>query len=704
MFIYTPEDNGIQILSKINGLSDVTLSAVNHRPETNLIILGYENGNVDIIEDKEVFNIIDIKNADISYQKKILDIEFFNQFVYFIMEFGVIVYNQQQNAIKETWQNLGADGDFLQITKGSVLRDTIFLATERGVIAGDLDPGNNLLDYRNWKHFQTDEGLPPEPTREMEILSQNLYAVQNDNMIYQYEDGRWRRVFSLIDGNILSVKSNNAALTFTLSDRVYYIKNEQPIQEITDDHFLSLKNAIIVDEDLYAADFINGLIRIHATSSEVIRPSGPFANDIYKIFNFGDEIVVLPQGFDNQYQPLGSTHGFYHFNDGSWENYNNTGGFGTISIPDIKDLIDIDHHPFDDKIFFASHGYGLMEWDQEISFTVYDENIQGVTLINSNPPERFTLVPALEVDHSGKVWMSNYNSSLPLHEFEPPDAWTGYPVATLGTSNVIDLIITGENNLWLVVHPAFGGGIIVYNEESGQVQRLTTQVGSGGLPDNNITAIIKDLDGQIWVGTTDGVAYFPFPFLVFDDPDFEAIRPIYENNFLFRNETITSLDVDGGNRKWIGTDKGAWLFSPDGTELIRNFNMKNSPILSDKINDVEVNQVSGEVFFGTDKGLISFRGDAVASEDKHSNVKIFPNPVTPNFNGIVGIQGLPQNSVVKITDISGKLVYETRSEGGMATWNVIDNGGGRPDTGIYLVFSSTEDGSDTYVGKLAIVK
>ena len=224
------------------------------------------------------------------------------------------------------------------------------------------------------------------------------------------------------------------------------------------------------------------------------------------------------------------------------------------------------------------------------------------------------------------------------------------------------------------------------------------------LPDNTVNTMIEDQEGQIWIGTNNGVAYFPFPFLVFEDDEFEAIRPIYEGNYLFRNESISSLEVDGGNRKWIGTQKGAWLFGPDCTELVIHFDHENSPILSENIIDIEVNQVSGEVFFSTDKGLISYRGNAVAPEEKHTNVKIFPNPVTPNFNGIVGIQGLPFDSIVKITDISGNLVYQTRSEGGMATWNVLDLNGERPNTGVYLVFSSTEDGSDTFVGKLAIIK
>jgi ligand-binding sensor domain-containing protein len=415
-------------------------------------------------------------------------------------------------------------------------------------------------------------------------------------------------------------------------------------------------------------------------------------------------MIAVPKGFDEQYQPLRNREGFYFFNNGSWTNYNNSGGFGYNSLPDISDLVDITCNDIEDKIYFASFGYGMLEWDRADQFKVYNEHTPGVTLINSNPPEPFTLVPAMDMDHGGKVWMANYSTSIPLHEYEDPETWEGHGIATIGSSYITDLIVTADNNKWMTVHPGSGGGIIVYNEELGKVRWLTSQPGNGGLPDNNVTAIIEDREGQIWLGTTDGIAYYPFPFLVFDEPDFEAVNPIYENNFLFKNETITCLDVDGGNRKWVGTYKGAWLFGQDGTELVAHYDLQNSPVLSNKIIDIEVNQVTGEVFFGTDKGMVSFRGDAVESGGRHSSVKIFPNPVTPNFSGIVGIEGLPQHSIVKITDISGNLVFQTRSEGGMATWNVLDYNGRRPDTGVYLVFSSTEDGSDTFVGKLAIVK
>ena len=704
MFIYRPEDKGIQLLSKIDGLSEVTITAINHQEGTGLIILGYDNGNIDLIQDREITNLVDIKKADLPYNKNILGIALYNQYIYFITEFGVVAYDQDQSAFKETWQNLSETGDFLRIMNGAVLRDTLFLATEQGIIAGDLSPENNLLDFRNWRRFQPEDGLPAESTRNVEVYKQDLYIVQDVNDIYRYTEGSWMRVFQEISNPVISLTASSSALTITISDRVYYLTEGGVLQEVTDDHFLSLKDAILQNDNLYASDFINGLIHIRPGSSEVIRPSGPFSNDVFGIYDAGGDVVVVPSGYDGQYQPLRNHSGFYYFSGGSWTNYNNSGGSGYKTLPPVSDLVGITYDEAGDRIYFASFGYGMVEWDMAEDFRIYDADTPRVSLVNSNPPGPNTFVSSIYHGTDGKVWMVNYNTGIPLHEYTEPDKWKGHMIPITGSYNITGLIVTADNNKWMIVHPAAGGGILAYNEESGKVRRLTSDAGNGNLPDNFVTAVVEDMEGQIWIGTRNGVAYFPFPFLVFDEPDFEAIRPVYENNFLFKNESITCLDIDGGNRKWIGTEKGAWLFGPDGTALVVHYNQQNSPMLSDRMVDIEVNQASGEVFFGTDKGLISFRGDAVAPAENHSNVKIFPNPVTPNFNGIVGIEGLPQDAIVKITDISGNLVFQTRSEGGIATWNVLDYNGRRPKTGIYLVFSSTEDGNDTFVGKLAIVK
>ncbi|HEY9045605.1 MAG TPA: T9SS type A sorting domain-containing protein, partial [Ohtaekwangia sp.] len=138
--------------------------------------------------------------------------------------------------------------------------------------------------------------------------------------------------------------------------------------------------------------------------------------------------------------------------------------------------------------------------------------------------------------------------------------------------------------------------------------------------------------------------------------------------------------------------------------LIYNFTAENSPLLSNVILDIEINQQTGEVFFATDKGIVSFRGDATESTSTFESVKIFPNPVTSNFSGSVGIKGLATDATVKITDVSGKLIWQTQANGGTATWNVQDYNGRRAATGIYLVFAATADGAESVVGKIAVVE
>ncbi len=182
-----------------------------------------------------------------------------------------------------------------------------------------------------------------------------------------------------------------------------------------------------------------------------------------------------------------------------------------------------------------------------------------------------------------------------------------------------------------------------------------------------------------------------------------VIRPIFENRYLLQDEKITAIEVDGGNRKWIGTERGVWLFNSTGEELVYNFTSENSPLLSNNIVDIEIDKGTGEVFFATDKGIVSFRSDATVGNTSFDDVKIFPNPVTPDFRGSVGISGLITDAIVKITDVSGKLVWETRRKavplpGGYVIILVT-----LYSTGVYLMFASTEDGSSRIVGKLAVI-
>ena len=164
------------------------------------------------------------------------------------------------------------------------------------------------------------------------------------------------------------------------------------------------------------------------------------------------------------------------------------------------------------------------------------------------------------------------------------------------------------------------------------------------------------------------------------------------------------MAVDGGNRKWFGTDRGLWLFSENGDELISRYTRGNSPLPSDTINSITIDNNTGEVFIGTTRGIASFRTDASASVSAFRNVKVFPNPVTPDYQGLIGISGLATDANVKITDVSGRLVREISANGGTASWDGLDLNGFRAQTGVYLIFSSDEEGLESFAGKLAIVR
>jgi hypothetical protein len=264
---------------------------------------------------------------------------------------------------------------------------------------------------------------------------------------------------------------------------------------------------------------------------------------------------------------------------------------------------------------------------------------------------------------------------------------------------VLDL----EGNRW--IRQGYFGGILVISPKN-QRQFVSTGVGLGSLPSSNVKSLALDRDGQMWVGTDKGVVVFDNPPAVFSGKNFDAYTPVFERRRLLGNENVNSIAIDGGNRKWMGTKNGIFLFSPDGTELVINFTEKNTPLPTNEISYITAEPKTGEVYIRTPKGMISYRGTATEGSLKQdeSVVKVFPNPVRPDFDGQIGIEGLVENAFVKITDVVGNLVYETRANGGTAIWNGRTLTGQRVETGIYLIFSGNKKGEETLVSRLAVVK
>jgi len=230
------------------------------------------------------------------------------------------------------------------------------------------------------------------------------------------------------------------------------------------------------------------------------------------------------------------------------------------------------------------------------------------------------------------------------------------------------------------------------------------------LTTNQVNVVAVDLDGILWAGTSEGVITFECGNDPFNQNCIGTQRIVDGDNNrgpLLGTEDTKTIGIDGANRKWFGTTNGIFVQSGDGEEEIFRFTTDNSPLYSNNIVDFAFNEISGEVFIGTTSGVQSYRSDATRGNAIHlEEAKVFPNPVRPDYRGDIAISQLAQDANVKITDVKGQLVFETKANGGTALWNGTDFNGRRVATGVYMVFSTVQNSlgkADAIVGKVLFI-
>ncbi len=680
IMVLDKEEGSVTVYSKLNGLSSAGITSINYDNTTNQLLVGYEDGDLDILKNGTLTNFNGLKNIAVTGSKAIHHIAFKNSMAYFSMDYGVVVFDLARVDIKETWRDLGATGNQLKINQSTFLGDSIFLATANGVLGGNLN--DNLLDYNNWKRFVEDDfnGNISVVT----TFNTKIFAGIDNSGVHSYTNGTWT-LEPYLQGDTFSFLSAAANLIATSSGGVSKVNNDNILSNVSDP---LISDPLVAMEDgttFWIGDHENGLVGNPTGGFEKFLGNGPSGNYTWQLRFDGSSMQVVSGGYTGGFLPLNRAGRKDVFSKGRWEN----------EILPLLDLTDISFNGT--RTYTSSFGYGVLRQDGPSSI-LYDETNSPLENIS---PGRNVYITSLASSSDG-VWIANYLATNTYHLLKPDNSWESFSfsggVSRYPTS--IELDVNGS--IWAPQSQSNGGGIFVFNKRENKQTYLTEQANIGGLPNRNVNAIAMDRDGAVWTGTNEGVAYFANPYSIFSTT-VNAIRPIFENRYLLQDQKITAIAVDGGNRKWIGTENGVWLFNPTGEELVYNFNTENSPLLSNKIVDIEIDGITGEVFFATDKGIVSFRSDATSGNFSFDAVKIFPNPVTPDFNGTVAISGLITDAIVKITDVSGKLVWQSRAEGGTATWGVRDYTGKRVSTGVYLVFASTEDGSNRVVGKLAVI-
>jgi hypothetical protein len=369
--------------------------------------------------------------------------------------------------------------------------------------------------------------------------------------------------------------------------------------------------------------------------------------------------------------------------------------------------------PADDGHYFVSSwGNGIYEFREGEDLKNFNQYNSPLTSII--PGENYTRICGLAFDRSGTLWMTQSGVPGNLKALKKDGTWISASL-NLNVPVVGDMLINGSDHIWALLPR--GHGLLVYDFagtpetiSDDRYVRLQVEDAEGHVM-NNVFSITEDRDGNIWVGTDQGPAVYYNPGKVFSS-DLKAARIKIPRNdgsgladYLLGTETVTTIAVDGANRKWFGTmSSGAYLMSDDGKEELLHFNSVNSPMLSDNMVKISVNGLSGDVWFGTSEGIISYRGNATTGKDDYSGMYVFPNPVREDYEGPLTVTGLVEGSSVKITDISGNLVFESISLGGQVTWDLRNYRSARVTTGVYLVFCSNEDGSLTAVTKLLVIR
>lgn len=319
--------------------------------------------------------------------------------------------------------------------------------------------------------------------------------------------------------------------------------------------------------------------------------------------------------------------------------------------------------------------------------------------------------------------MTNSGCAKMLKMLEPDGTWHSYNigsgVVTSGYQNVVaeHLLVDSRGYKWITFPRedalnryhlvAFTDNGTYDNLGDDKFARVDMNV-AAEVNSSTVYCIAEDLDGEIWIGTDKGVKVIHFPSKIFDGTAHPKNILLEQDGYvsvLFEFEEITAIAVDGANRKWIGTSKaGVFLMSEDGQKQLQHFTAEDHPLFSNQITAISVDPLSGEVFFGTSKGLVSYRGTATGGFVTYEELPVYPNPVRHGYSGPVAVNGLKANSLCKITDASGHLIWQGYSNGGELIWYCVDMFGKRPATGVYYVMcSDNETGKEKIVTKFLFV-
>ena len=410
--------------------------------------------------------------------------------------------------------------------------------------------------------------------------------------------------------------------------------------------------------------------------------------------------------------------------DDNWDIYQDE-GISDITGVSYQDIVCLDYDPLDIKHLFAGGRNGLYEFYDGKFKAYYNKDNSLIEPYNGKSIEH-ELTQSVKFDSSGNLWLLNSQApTQSLIEYTKEGEWVSHSKSVLmklddgGFTNkslgsLENMMIDSRGLLWFVNNNWTIPSLYCYQFSTDAINAFTSFTNQDGtsVKVGSVRTVTEDMNGNLWVGTNVGPLLLDPNQITESSPIFTQVKVPRNDgtnyaDYLLDNVDIYCIAIDKANRKWFGTrGNGVYLISDNNIEQLEHFTTTNSKLLSNNIEAIAINDNTGEVYFGTDKGLCSYQSDAnsINEDMTKDNVWAYPNPVPPNYNGYITITGLSQNADVKILTSNGILVHQGKSTSGIYKWDGTDQKGKKVASGVYMVATATSNGDKGTVCKIAIIK
>lgn len=720
LFSYSKSDQEVVYYSRENGLNDNQISHIGFNSNVNTLLIIYSNGNIDLLSEDGISNIPYFKTSTSVQDKTVNTIYFYNEYAYLSTNFGIVVVNLKKKEITDTYKLSKSVYDVC--IQGNV----IYTSTTEGLLKGDIS--TNLLDVNNWNKVTLNTSVINDKNiKRIHFFNDVLCMLVPGNGVYYLKgDGS---ISSLLNNNTLTNMTMENGFLIPFSSSVIYLYSSLTVKSNINAGIVKYVSTLKDAATLWIAAGDEGLKAVEKKSADIyevvvsgITSKGPKRNLSAFLTTYKDKLLVTGGG---RWADRFNNPGTVMIYDGqNWVNFDEKKITEQSGIS-FLDATSIAVDPRDPEHYFVSSwGEGVYEFKVNEFVSLHNQTNSTLSSVYSGTTYdgHYIRVDGLCYDSANNLWMTNSEVKEGIKILKADGTWSKIYYEALNGKLLIDKILITQKGYKWVNLPRVTPGIFVFDDK-GTIDDATddiynffslfTDADGKTIEASAYYCMAEDKNGIIWIGTDKGPIICTVPSRAIENPGTlycsYIVRPLDDgtsNGYrLLENEKINAIAIDGGNRKWIGTESsGVFLLSEDGMETIAQFTTDNSPILSNTIQSIAINNLSGEVFIGTNKGLVSYMGDAIEGKKDYSEVRAFPNPVRPEYNDKVTVTGLMEQSNVKITDLNSNIIYQATSVGGQLTWNCRNRKGERVASGIYLVLASTADGGESVVTKIMVIK